>query len=190
MGFFNGTIEAIADGQVVRAEILADHDFNDGHAYNWTGLGTLTLDGHDWVGAGELVSLGPLPFGGDDAASPMTITLSGVNAAFVSEARSLPTVRGRSQLLYLQFFDADLQPLDTKYLLADRLMDVMGYSGVGPAQRSISLTSEDVWTARNTAEHANWSDANQQVLFPGDRGLEFVAELVPGKRITWPDFSV
>lgn len=189
MGFFNETIEAIAGGEVVHAALLADHDFNEGHAYNWTGVGDLDLDGHTWVGKGDLVSIAPFPFGGDDAAEAHSATLSGVDPDLVTEARTAPTVRGRSVLWYLQFFGSDLQPLDSKYLIADRVMDVMAYAGVGPAKRSITLTSEDIWTSRNTAEHANWSNADQDALFPGDRGLEFVAELVPGKRVKWPDFS-
>lgn len=190
MGFFNETIEALAGQQVVHAALLADFDFNEGHAYAWTGLGDVEIDGNTYLGRGDLVSIAPFPFGADDAAEAHSSTLSGVEPQYVTEARTAPTVRGRSVRWYLQFFGEDLQPLDSKYLLADRVMDVMSYSGVGPSQRSITLTSEDIWTNRNTAEHANWSDADQQAVFPGDRGLEFVAELVPGKRITWPNFNV
>lgn len=190
MGFFNFTIAAQAEGRRPHAAILTEHDFPEGYAYNWTGLGDLDLDGHTWIGRGDLVTLGALPSGTEDAAVAVTDKLSGVAPEFVTEARSQPPVRGRSQIKWLQFFDPDtLQPLDTKYLLADRIMDVMGYSGIGPNMRTISLTTEDIWTGLNTSEHANWSAADQDALFPGDKGLDFVAEMVPGIRVEWPAFD-
>lgn len=189
MGFFNGTIQAQAEGRRPHAAILTDHDFNEGHVYNWTGLADLDLDGHTWVGKGDIASIGALVFGADDDAQPIRMTLSGVKPEYVTEARSAARVRGRSQQIYLQFFDADtLQPLDTKLLLADNYMDVMSYGGVGTASRTITLSSEGVWTGRNTAEHANFSDADQQALFPGDEGCKFVAELT-GIRMDWPNFE-
>jgi hypothetical protein len=190
MGFFSGTVELLAGGKRPVTAILADHDLNEGHSYNWTGRGNLDLDGHTWVGKGDLVKIAPFPFGGDDAAAEHSATLSGVKPEWVTEARTGPTVRGRTVLWYLQFFDPDThQPVDSKYLLAERVLDVMSFSGVGPNDRSITVTSEDVWANGNVAEHANFSAADQQVLFPGDEGLDFVAELVPGTRVKWPDFS-
>jgi hypothetical protein len=190
MGFFNSTIAAYAQSRTVYLALLASHDFESGIAYNWTGYGSLDLDGEIWIGKGDLVSFGGIPFNADDVAGAITITLSGVDAQHIAEARSMPPVRGRAQQIWLQFFDtATLQPLDSKLLIADRVMDVMKWSGSGPSQRSVSVTSEDVWADRQTAEHAHWSHADQQMLFPGDRGLEFIAELVPGKRVEWPEFS-
>lgn len=190
MAFFSDTIAAIAAGRVVHAAILAEHDFNEGIAYNWTGWGDLEYGGRIYKGTGDLATIGELFFGDDDAAQPLTCTLSGVKPELVVEARTAPTVRGRSQRFFLLFFDAvTLQPLDNPYLLAERVMDVLTYSGVGPTGRSISVTSEDIWNQRATTEYASYSQSDQEGLFPGDLGLEFVAEMIPGMRIEWPDFS-
>jgi hypothetical protein len=191
MAFFNSTIAALAQGRTVYLALLATHDFESGMARNWTGYGSLDLDGFTWVGKGDLVSFGGIPFNADDVAGAISITLSGVDAQHIAEARGMPPVRGRAQQIYLQFFDATtLQPLDDKLLIADRVVDIMRWAGSGSNQRAISVTSEDVWADRQTGEYGNWSNADQTALFPDDRGLEFVAELVPGKRVTWPDFSV
>lgn len=190
MAFFSDTIAAVAAGRRVHAAILAEHDFNEGTAYNWTGFGDLDYNGHVYKGTGDLGTIGELFFGDDDAAQPLVCELSGVKPEFVVEARRAPTVRGRSQRFYLLFFDAvTLQPIDNPYLLAERVMDVMTYKGVGPTTRTIQLSSEDIWSGRSTTEHASYSQADQDALFPGDVGLEFVAEMIPGMRIEWPDFS-
>lgn len=190
MGFFSGTIAAFAEGRNPHAALLAEHEFNDATAYNWTGLGHLVLYGHTWVGLGEIVKMTNLGFGADDAAQAFTMTLSGVNSAAVKEARTMPTLRGRSQKIWLQFFDPDdLQPIDDRYLIAQRVMDVMSFKRAGSISHEISLTSEDIWTGLNSSEHASWSKADQQALFPGDTGCDFTAELQPGTRVKWPDFS-
>jgi len=190
MGFFNAVIAAFSEGHRPHAALLVEHDFPYGMARNWTGIGTLHLYDVDWIGCGDLVKMSDLGFGADDAAQPFTMTLSGVNPQFTIEARTMPTARNRSQKIWLQFFDPDsLQPIDDRYLLADRVMDVMGFSRSGPASRSISLSSEDIWVGLNTTAHATYSDTDQQARFPGDRGFEFTEELRVGSRIDWPDFS-
>jgi len=189
-GFFDPVIALIAQGHRPHAALFVENHFNAVTSRNWTGLGTITLAGHDWIGTGELVQLGALQFGGDDAAPGLTMTLSGVDPAFVSEARTMPSVHGLEQFIYLQFFDADtLAPVGDFYELDRRFLDVIGFSIQGPGAASVSLSSESEWTGLNTAAYQDWSNADQQALFPGDRGLEYIADLVYGQRIKWPDFS-
>lgn len=189
-GFFDPVIEAIAEGHRVHAALFVENQFNDATSYNWTGLGSIDLAGHTWIGTGELVKIGALQFGADDAAPGLTMTLSGVNPDFIKEARTLPSVHGLEQFIYLQFFDEDdLQPIGDLYELDRRFLDVIGYSIQGPGVASISLSSESEWTGLNTASYQDWSNADQTALFPGDRGLEYIAELIYGQRLGWPDFS-
>lgn len=189
-GFFEPVVAAIAEGHAVHAALFVENHFNDGVRYNWTGLGTIALAGHDWVGTGELVQIPGLQFAADDSAPSLTMTLSGVDPDFIKEARTMPSVHGLAQIIYLQFFDADdLQPIGAFYELDRRLMDVIAHSVQGPGAASIELTSETEWTGLNTAAYQDWSDADQEELRPGDKGLQFVAELVYGQRIPWPDFS-
>lgn len=189
-GFFEPVIEAIAEGHSCHAALFVENHFNAGVSRNWTGLGTISIGGHDWIGTGELVKLGALAFGADDAAPGLTMTLSGVDPAFVTEARTMPSVHGLEQFIYLQFFDADtLAPVGDFYELDRRFLDVIGFSIQGPGAASISLSSESEWTGLNTAAYQDWSNADQQALFAGDRGLEYIADLVYGQRIKWPDFS-
>lgn len=189
-GFFEPVIEAIAEGRTVHAALFVENRFNDGTTYNWTGLGTIVLDGHEWIGTGELVAIPALQFSADDAAPSLTLTLSGVDPAFIAEARKMPSVNGLQQFISLQFFDVGtLTPVGAFYELDRRLMDVIGYSITGPSQASVSLSSETEWTGLNTAAYQDWSDADQEALFPGDKGLQFIAEMVYGQRIKWPDFT-
>jgi len=189
-GFFESVVEALAEGHSVHAALFVSNEFNSGITRNWTGVGTIHIAGFDWIGTGELVRLGALAFGADDAAPGLTLTLSGVDPAFVTEARTMPSVHGLRQRVHLQFFDADtLAPVGAFYELDRRYLDVIGFSITGPGAASVSLSSESEWTGLNTAAFQDWSDADQQALFPGDRGFEYVGDLVYGQRIDWPDFS-
>jgi hypothetical protein len=188
-GFFSETIKAQVEGRNPHAAILTEHNFPDGTVRNWTGFKTLNFDGFDWIGQGELVSFSDMSFGADDSAQTFSATLSGVNPALVAEARTGPPVRGHTATYWLLFFDPQtLQPLDQKYLLSEFIMDVIGYSGVGPAQRTVTLSYETIWSGLNHAEYATWSDPDQKSQYPDDRGFEFVAEMVPGTRVNWPNF--
>ncbi len=190
MGFFNETVRVYAEGRNPHAALLFEHDLGGETFYNWTGAGYVRINGHVYVGKGELVKVGAIPFGADDAAQPLSISLSGVKREHVVEARTMPPVRGSAQRIYLQFFDPDtLQPIDEPYLLAERTLDTMTYTRRGSTSYSVSATSEDIWTAKNTSQRANYSNEDQLAEFPGDEGLEFVAELVAGSRIKWPDFD-
>lgn len=190
MGFFSDTVKAYAEGRHPVAALLFEHDLHDGTHYNWTGAAYVRINGHVYIGKGELVKVGPMPFGADDSAQPLSITLSGVLKSHVIEARTMPPVRGSPQRVYLQFFHPEtLQPIDPPYLVAERTLDNMTYSRAGSTDYRVTATSEDIWTSKNTSQRANYSDDDQQADFPGDRGLEFVAELVAGTRVKWPDFT-
>lgn len=190
MSFFSGTVKIFTEGRRPAAALLFEHDLHDGTRYNWTGAAFVKIGGNVYIGKGNLVKVGSIPFGADDAAQPLTISLSGVQREHIVEARTLPPVRGLAQRIYLQFFHPDtLQPVDPPYLVADRYLDTMTYSRKGSDSYSVTAVSEDIWTTKNTSQRSNYSDDDQQAVYPGDRGLEFVSELVPGTRVKWPDFS-
>lgn len=190
-GFFTGTVKLMAEGRRPHAAILFDHDFPAGHRYNWTGFNNLVLDGHTWIGSGEVLEYSQITVGGDDAVDMFRIRVSGVKEEFIEAALDdAIEMRGRSQQVWLQVFDPDTYvPVDPKLMLLNNLVDLVLFTGVGSSERNIEWTSEPIWTGKDLIEHAYFSDRDQQALFPGDLGFEFTAELVPGKRDKWPDFT-
>lgn len=190
MGFLPETLAVLAEGGVVYAARTVELDFEEGVERLWEGFGFLVLEGQLYKGGGQVGTFGDIPFAEDDAAEGVVLSLSGVAPPLVAQARSASPVRGRSATIGLQFFDQNHQPLDELIVLAEMFMDVMTYSGVGPASRTISLSLESEWVDRNTAEYGTYTPADQAARgYPDDRFFDFVNEITIGVREDWQSFD-
>lgn len=188
MADFSALQKAAMAGRVVHLVNLVEFDFAEGIRRVWNGTGYLDLDGFEWLGTGELGSISSISFGENDDAEKVTFALSGVDPEFVTLARSGDSVRGRDVTIYGLFLDVEtMQPLGSKWVVRQLIMDTIGYGAKGPSERSISLTAETIWTTRNLAAFAYWSDRDQQARFPGDLGCQFIPTLKL-KKVAWPVF--
>ena len=194
MGFFPETIAAKLGGRTIGAALLCHMDFRLTLRRWWTGFGTLDVGGHEWLGTGEMIQIEGLEQAIGTTAPRTTFTLSGVDPEIVSLARNASDrVKDRQCVVYIQFFEitptsGDVQPwspLDEPYAMASLIMDQMTYAAEGPAQRSITLTAESIWTGRRKPAYGRYTDRDQNARFPGDRGLEQLPDLVQ-KTIRWP----
>jgi hypothetical protein len=190
MGFFSGPQLALASGRSVIYDELYKLDFTSGAGYYWTGFGNVVIDGFTWLGAGNLVSRSEIPFGIDDEAGDLTLTLSGVDATVLNMVRAEEAeIYGRDITIWGQFFDEALQPSGSKWQIFRGIMDVPTY-GVGSfGERAITIPCEGEWTDRNTARNSLFSDMDQKRRYPGDLGLEYVYRYTLGVKRVWPTFD-
>lgn len=190
MPLLNATLAAAAAGRTPAFIILVEADFPDGFGRYWLGgTGIIQIDGHDWQGDANLTTVSAIGDGRNDSADMVEFGLSGVSPAVIALARQAGSVRGRDLTIYGQFLDENSpEPLDDKIVLKMLIMDTLGYGAAGPSQRSIRLTAETIWTARNTAAWAWYTDRDQQARFPDDMGMEFVPTLKFHK-VAWPIYS-
>jgi hypothetical protein len=189
MGFFDTTQQDLSQGLSVFYGELFDVGFLSGAKYYWDGFGDLAAYGHTYLGAANVVARSEIPFGIDDEAGDMQLTMSGVDATFVAAVRAEESeFYGRPITIWGQFFDEALQPSGTRFHIFTGVMDVPTYGGTGTDSRTISVPCEGEWTDRNTARNSLFSDMDQKRRFPGDRGLEYVYRYTPGVKRSWPRF--
>jgi hypothetical protein len=188
LAFFSATQSAAARGRHVCCPRFVHFAFDSEDVRVWEGYGDIVVDGETWKGLGELGSIADSNFGVSDAATNVTYTLSGVSSRIVAAAKAqADEVRGRLVRLYGQFLDVEtLEPLDSLFAIRIDVMDVLSYSGGGPSDRSVTLTAETIWTARNAASFAYFSNRDQDTRFAGDLGLDFLPLYRPGVRRLWP----
>jgi hypothetical protein len=195
-GFFPSTISAKLAGREIGASLLVHMDFREQPRRFWTGFGTLSAGGHEWLGTGEMISIDGLDQPLGTVAPKTTFQLSGIDPGLVTLARQASDrVKDRRCTVYIQFFDitpndAGVQPwslLDEPYAVWSGIMDQLTYAAQGPSERSITLTAESIWTNRRRPAYGLYTDRDQNARFPGDRGLEQVPNLVQ-KTIRWPVF--
>lgn len=190
MGYFGATRAALAAGRHVAAPrfITFDFDLDAGGPFRvWEGAGEITVDGDTYRGFAEVGSISDAVFGIGDAAGSVTYQMSGVSAAVVEAAKAQSDkIRGRDIHQYGHFLDRDtLQPLDDFFVIRSDVMDILSYVGSGPSDRTVQLTAETIWTARNAAAFAYYTDRDQEARFAGDRGLERIVQM-KNKRVAWP----
>lgn len=161
-------------------------DFVDAPRRWWVGFGALETGGHTWQGTGAMIAIDGIGAGIGTSADSVTFTLSGVDPEIVAlAAQARARVKDRRVVVYEQFFDNDTwQPIDEPQVEYVGKMDRMRFLGEGPGSASVVVTAESLWTGRNRSPFSLLTDRDQNARFPGDRGLERVAELV-NKSIIW-----
>ena len=192
MGFFDATQQALAEGLSVFYGELYDVGLTSGAVFYWDGFGDLTAYSVTWLGRGQFVQRTEIPFGVDDEAGQLTLTLSGVDAAIVAAVRAEESeFYGRPITVWGQFFSEAMQLSGSRFHLFAGTMDVPTYGGTGVGSRSIIIPCEGEWADRNGAQFEFFTNASQQApgRFPGDKGLEYVYRYNPGVRRQWPQFS-
>lgn len=174
-------------GRTVRFSALVFFDFLSGARRVWPGKGPLVSGGYTWDGL-DLplvgIDVGKPSEGG--AAEAFSIGLSGVDPEF--RARALASegeAIGRRIGIYLQFFGEDWQPLDGPISLRQGRMVGFQMAGTGVESRSIVVRCEGRLTARGRPPLTYLSDAEQQLRFPGDLGLQYVPSLQQ-QTVVWP----
>lgn len=182
-------IDPLLDERTLAASFLVFMDFVDTPRRFWLGFGDLVTGGHTWQGMGGLITIDGLEEDRGTAANAMTFTLSGVDPVHVTLAQQASTrVKGRRVYVYLQFFDVDTQqPVGDPEVVKVATMDQMRYAAEGLGSRTITVTAEGLMAGRNQSPAALYTDRDQNLRFPGDRGLEQVPDLV-SKTIRWPVF--
>lgn len=190
MGFFSAPQAALAAGRSVFLGELYEVGFTSGDAFYWDGFGDLDAYSETWLGRANVVSRSEIPFGIDDEAGLLTLTLSGVDEDIVSKVRAAEAeFYGRPITLRGQFFDEALQISGDRFHLFTGTMDVPTYGGQGPGNRSIVVPCEGEWADRNGAAFEFFSNGSQLARYPGDLGLEYVYRYNASVRRIWPVFS-
>lgn len=169
-----------------QAAILLKFSFLSETMRVFTGFGKFkTLDGQEWEGVGDVVSIEGLSSVIGANAPPGRIVLNGASPENLQlAAGSRGEYEGRPLQLFLQLINEGV--LTTLLPLGLRLMTTMDISR-RDVTRTITLNHESIFINRNTPAASAYSDRDQQYRFPGDRGLERMPLLV--NRIDgWPNY--
>jgi hypothetical protein len=182
------SIVAIADIPKLRRSHIqrawfGEFDFPDGIKYLHTGMGRVTVGGHEYLGvsdplSGRLVSIDQVEEPRFGQASAVTIGLSGVSRDFIADVFSdARDIEGRSAVISWAMFDPETQQIlfnDLVPLFPRGRMSAPSISWQGIGIRSVTLTVENIWASQNFAPGGKWNPADQRKRFAGDKGLDFV----------------
>lgn len=187
-GEFTGTVAALLAGRKVNAALLIEIDWpNSEISRLWTGMYDKTIGGNTYKGAGRLVSVDGLSPAFGTTAPPATFKLSGVNPDALSLAiAEKDQAPGCEISCAVQVFGdgetaTEWQPIDAPVQIGSWDGDQLTFERNGPAERSISLTGISTFATRSRALSSYYSDPDQRLRYPQDRGAEFMATLQNSK---------
>ena len=150
----------------------------------WTGAGTLTQDGNQYFGAGNLLTISSVEETSEIAARGADITLSAIPSEVLSLALTEP-YQGRVCNIYFGTFDdGDQTTAPTNFNeIFSGYMDQMNISEDADTS-TIELKVENKLIDLERARVARFTSAYQKSKFPNDNGLNFI-EGMQDKKINW-----
>ena len=170
----------IAD--LVRPITLVQCAFDSGNLNHWSGIGDLTVDSVDYVGAGSLLSIGEIAETSELSANGITVTLSGVTSPLLSKARD-EDYQGRELKVLLGAMDAANGVISDPVVVFSGFMDTMVINDGGETA-TIQVTVENRLIEFERTRVRRYTAEDQKIDYPTDKGLEFVAEMAE-KEIIW-----
>lgn len=175
-----GVQAAIALGNVPLV-MLVEMDFPSAFLrFNNSGQ-TLAWDGHDWLGFGNIGSIEPITEAADLSANGLAFVVSGVASEHIANALG-QDYQGRSCKVWYAVLDSDYQVIADPIGPFSYRMDTMDIE-LGQTA-SIRVTAESRLTDWERAPVSRYTSEEQQRLYPGDLGLEFVPQMSE-KQIRW-----
>lgn len=170
-------------GTRMRPMVLVEIDFTNESIFVWSGVGSLTWNGHVWSGLGRLGAISPIVESTEIAAQNVTLTLSGIPPEMVTEVMSFVSQRSPVQVWFGTLTE-DNQVIADPARCTNGFIDVPTLTD-GVDTCTLALTVETPLVALKRASNGRFSDADQQKYFPGDLGFAYVTTL-QNVYIQWP----
>lgn len=174
-------VTALAD-PVIRPVVFFEGVFPSGTLRLWSGLGEIVWNSVTWTGAGNLLGVSALEETSDVVASGFSVTISGVPVEYVSlcidNAR-----QGMAGKVWLGLLtEAGAVVADPSLAQAGRL-DVPQLKD-DEATCTITISYESRLIDLQRPREYRLTDQTQKLLYPGDRGLEYVTA-IQGAQVAW-----
>lgn len=146
----------------------------------WTGLGTISIEGEDWLGAGEVLSISPVEETSELSIKGAIVSLSGIPSEYLYLALNEP-YQGRIAKIYFGNFVSG-QPSELTEIFSG-YMDQLNIEEDAESS-SIQLKIENKLIDLERPRVARFTSQYQRSVFPDDRGLDFVEDL-QDKELFW-----
>ena len=189
---------------VVQPFLAIDLAFDSGNVRAWTGLGTLSVGGVNYIGTATIMSISPIEETIEVAARGAQFVLTGIPSDLLSLALSEP-YQGRVAKIYFGMMSVperlltevgaiitteNLLPLDISSGNQSELVEI--FSGFMDTMQiadevetsTITLTAENRLISLERPKIRRYTSEDQKREFSADLGLDFVNDL-QDKEIKW-----
>jgi len=175
-------MQSAVTADLVRPITLVQCAFDSGNLNLWNGIGNITVDSVDYVGAGTLLSISAISESAELTANGITVALSGVTEPLISKARD-EDYQGRELKVLLGMINEDGTVSVDPVVVFSGFMDTMVLNDGGETA-TIQVTVENRLIEFERTRIRRYTAEDQKLDYPNDKGLEFVAEMAE-KEIVW-----
>lgn len=162
--------------------LLYEGEFVSGTIRYWTGYGNISWNGYTWTGLGAILSISAIEETSQVKASGVNVKLSGISSSIIGTALSECRL-GKVGRIYFGCLDSSGNVVADPYLAFSGRLDVPTIIAEGETC-TVSVTYESKLIDLQRAVERRYTDEDQKVDYPTDRGFEFVAALQE-KEVTW-----
>ena len=180
-------MQTAVEADVVRPIVLVQCAFDSGDLNLWNGIGDLTVNSVDYVGAGTLLGISEIAESSELQANGISVTLSGITDPLLAKARD-EDYQGRELKVLLGAMDASNGVISNPVVVFSGFMDTMVINDSAETG-TIVVTVENRLIEFERTRIRRYTAEDQKIDYPNDKGLEFVAEMQE-KEIIWGRSSV
>jgi len=156
--------------------LFMEGEFRSATVNYWTGVGTISWDGKDWTGTGELLTVGQFDETNDVQAQGTTINLCGVTMADIAEALG-ELQNFKPGTIWLALLAPDGSIVGDPAVIFRGRLDTALVDDSDPTNPQLALSYESELIDLERPRTKLYTDGDQQALYPGDLGLQYVAAL-------------
>lgn len=175
-------MQTAVEADLVRPIILVSCAFDSGDLNIWNGIGDLTVNFVDYVGAGTLLNIGEIAESSELQANGITVTLSGITDPLLAKARD-EDYQGRELTVKMGAMDAANAVITDPITVFSGFMDTMVINDSAETA-TIQVNVENRLIEFERTRVRRYTAEDQKIDYPTDKGLEFVAEMSE-KEIIW-----
>lgn len=172
--------QAASAGVIVLVEMLLD----SGAVRVCSAAADISWNGYTWSAVGQLGKLNPIREAETGQISGAVFELSSIPSDYLTHALT-ENYQGRTVNIYVAFL-----ALPQHSLVANPVLEWSGTLDMMSVQDdatsgAIQVTAETALFDFARAVPVNWSDSEQQAMYPGDIGMQYVPQMAT-KQLVWP----
>ncbi len=174
-------LEALKTGDATRHGFLyLDH--LEGPVRLWTGTGTVSWDGSDWLGVGAFGTISGVEQSAEIAQHELAFSLSGVDPRIISLTTG--SVRNRDATLYARWLSSGNVWFQDSVILWKGIMDHLTSREDGGTAMIELLTHSPLFNWEQ-APNVAYTNEEQQFLYEGDTGFDRIVSLANKTTAGW-----
>lgn len=166
-------VQSIVDSKEVQPFLLMEGEFISGTVRVWSGYGDLSWNSQTWVGTGTLLQVSSVEETSDGSANGVTVTMSGIPSTMISLALSDVKQSGLGKV-WLGFLDDGV--VSDPVLLFEGYLDVPSINDNAETSTLVIAYESRLIDLKRPRE-TRYTNEEQQAMYPGDLGCEYVAGL-------------